>query len=84
MASGFTNSAGQPVAMYPLCNGNFTSGAGVEDCVHRSGITGFYVDYQPVSRLHAFQWTETGIYVVLAVALFTLVALRMRRSAAAA
>lgn len=38
------------------------------DCLARHGI-GIEVTYQPASRYWAFQWTESGIYAALALAL---------------
>lgn len=79
---GYSDAAGQAVELNPACASSIGSDAGYEACLHRSGITNFYLDYQPVTRLNDFQWTETAIFAVLAVVLFALVALRMRRSAA--
>jgi len=69
LSSGAVNAAGQPVSVMPT------------DCVHVAQTTGdptqclashgisIAVTYQPTSRYWPMQWTETGIYLALALAL---------------
>lgn len=48
----------------------------------RTDIVGQYLDYQPLSRLVPFQLIETGVFLVLTVAAFAALWIRMRRSGA--
>lgn len=48
------------------------------DCLANNGIR-IAVTYQPASRHWAFQWTEAGIYVALALALVGFSFWRIRR-----
>ena len=55
-----------PAACLPtLVNGGSTSGL---NCLASHGVQ-VAVTYQPASRFWAFQWTETAIFLVLALAL---------------
>jgi hypothetical protein len=65
--------AGKPVSAVPAdCMQAMQSGKASHpallDCLTSHGIR-IAVTYQPASRYWAFQWTETAIYVALALAL---------------
>ena len=85
LSSGPVNAAGQPVSTTPAaCTsvGGTGVSAGVQgrafppgqgpaafvDCLGRHGIREA-ITYQPASRYWRFQWTETAIYLALALAL---------------
>jgi len=85
LSSGPVNAAGQPVSTTPAaCTsvGNTGQSAGAQgnafppgqgpaafvDCLGRHGIRET-ITYQPASRYWPFQWTETAIYLALALAL---------------
>ncbi len=71
LSSGAVNAAGHPVSTAPsACTQAVVSGAGPSglDCLASHGIR-IAVTYQPASRYWAFQWTETAIYLALALAL---------------
>ena len=85
LSSGPVNAAGQPVSTTPAaCTsvGNTGQSAGAQgnafppgqgpaafvDCLGRHGIREA-ITYQPASRYWPFQWTETAIYLALALAL---------------
>ncbi len=71
LSSGAVNAAGHPVSTAPsACTQAVVSGAGISglDCLASHGIR-IAVTYQPESRYWAFQWTETAIYLALALAL---------------
>jgi ABC-2 family transporter protein len=59
------NAAGQPVSTSPACA---RQGRRTENCLASQGIR-VGVTYQPTSRYWAIQWTETAIYLVMALAL---------------
>lgn len=51
-----------------------------QDCLHQTGVTSYYTEYQPGDRLETFRLIEFVIFVVLAAGLFGLTWLRMRRA----
>jgi hypothetical protein len=71
ISSGAVNAAGHPVGTSPaaclpaVVTGNGNSGL---NCLASHGIR-IAVTYQPASRYWAFQWTETAIFLALALAL---------------
>jgi hypothetical protein len=72
LSSGAVNAAGQPVSTTPaaciaatLQQSNYSA---FPDCLASHGIREA-VSYQPASRYWPFQWTETAIYLALALAL---------------
>ncbi len=71
LSSGAVDAAGHPVSTAPsACTQAVVSGAlssGL-DCLASHGIR-IAATYQPASRYWAFQWTETAIYLALALAL---------------
>jgi hypothetical protein len=85
LSSGPVNAAGQPVSTTPAaCTsvGNTGQSAGAQgnafqagqgpaafvDCLGRHGIREA-ITYQPANRYWRFQWTETAIYLTLALAM---------------
>jgi hypothetical protein len=70
ISSGAVDAAGQPTHIVPAaCVQAMTSGEGSGlDCLASHGIR-VAVTYQPLSRYWAFEWTETAIYLALALAL---------------
>jgi hypothetical protein len=71
LSSGAVDAAGHPVSTAPsACTQAVVNGAGPSglDCLASHGIR-IAVTYQPGSRYWAFQWTETAIYLAVAVAL---------------
>jgi hypothetical protein len=54
--------------------------AAINPCLRRNGIVGDFILYQPADRLPTFRLFEAGIFVVLAVALFVVTWLWLRRS----
>jgi hypothetical protein len=72
------DAAGQPVSTSPACA---RQRADDESCLAGQGIR-IGVSYQPTSRFWAIQWTETAIYLVLALALagYCFLRLNLRRS----
>jgi hypothetical protein len=70
ISSGAVNAAGQPVAAIPApCAAPGANGSpAFEPCLTRHGIR-VAITYQPTSRYWAIQWTETAIYLALALAL---------------
>jgi ABC-type nitrate/sulfonate/bicarbonate transport system ATPase subunit len=72
LSSGAVDSAGHPVSTVPsACVQAVVSQAGGPsglDCLAGHGIR-IAVTYQPASRYWAFEWTETAIYLALALAL---------------
>jgi ABC-type transport system involved in multi-copper enzyme maturation permease subunit len=71
LSSRAVDAAGQPVRTAPpACLQAVVNGSGPAglDCLASHGIR-IAVTYQPASRYWAFQWTETAIYLALAVAL---------------
>ena len=71
ISSGAVNAAGHPIGTSPaaclqtLVNGGSSSGL---SCLASHGVQ-VAVTYQPAGRYWAFQWTETAIFLVLALAL---------------
>jgi hypothetical protein len=77
LASHAVNAAGQPVSIVPAaCLGQHTGDP--MPCMASHGIE-VAVSYQPVSRYWAFQWTETAIFLALALALAGLCFWRLSR-----
>ena len=76
--SDLANAAGQPIA-FPVNCGNAIDAA-LTTCLGRNGIVNDLIVYQPASRLPTFRLIESGIFVVLAIALFTVTWLWLRRS----
>jgi hypothetical protein len=72
------NAAGQPVSSSQACAGQAQQ---TQNCLARQGVR-IGVTYQPTSRYWAIQWTETAIYLVVALALagFCFWRLNLRRS----
>jgi hypothetical protein len=70
LSSGPVNAAGQPVSTTPAaCIAASIQGpSAFTDCLASHGIREA-VTYQPASRYWPFQWTETAIYLALALAL---------------
>jgi hypothetical protein len=70
LSSGAVNTAGNPVGTVPACKQAIlaSSPSSGLDCLASNGIR-IAVTYQPASRYWAFQWTETAIYLALALAL---------------
>jgi hypothetical protein len=62
ISTGAVNASGQPVSTLPACAHQG------QNCLASHGIR-IAVTYQPTSRYWAIQWTETGIYLALALAL---------------
>jgi hypothetical protein len=76
------NAAGQRVTTLPancMLPGTTTTAA-FDDCLRRNGIPNDLIVYQSADRLPAFRLIEAGIFVVLAVALFAVTWLWLRRS----
>lgn len=68
LSSGAVDAAGQPVSVMPAdCVHASTTGDPTQ-CLASHGIK-IAVTYQPTSRYWPIQWTETGIYLALALAL---------------
>jgi hypothetical protein len=68
-SSGAVNAAGQPVSVMPAACVNAASTTGdPTQCLASHGI-GIAVSYLPTSRYWPIQWTETGIYLALALVL---------------
>jgi hypothetical protein len=70
ISGGAVNAAGQPVTVIPAaCRQGAANGTSdFPGCLTSHGIR-IAVTYQPTSRFWAIQWTETGIYLALALAL---------------
>ncbi len=64
LSAHFVNAAGQPVSTSPACA---RQGRQIQSCLASQGIR-VGVTYQPTSRYWAIQWTETAIYLVMALA----------------
>ncbi|WP_405987908.1 ABC transporter permease subunit [Streptomyces sp. NBC_00986] len=67
LAEQTVNASGHPTAMPP----SFADCASFADCVHALDKSGYQqqVTYQPADNFWALQWTETGIYLGLALGL---------------
>ena len=70
LSSGAVNAAGQAVHATPAaCTGRLMQNSpAFFDCLASNGIRES-ISYQPVSRYWAFQWTETALYLALALAM---------------
>ena len=70
LSSGPVNVAGQPVSTTPAaCTApSIENSPAFYDCLTSQGIREA-ISYQPASRYWPFQWTETAIYLALALAL---------------
>jgi hypothetical protein len=70
LSSGAINAAGQATSMTPAActTPSVLGGPSLFPCLARNGIREA-ITYQPAGRYWPFQWTETGIYLVLALAL---------------
>jgi hypothetical protein len=70
ISSGAVNTAGQAVSTTPAActTPSMRNGPAFFDCLASHGIREA-ISYQPASRYWAFQWTETAIYLALALAL---------------
>jgi hypothetical protein len=70
ISSGAVDAAGQPVSIIPAaCVASGANGSSAfGPCMSRQGIR-VGITYQPTSRYWAIQWTETAIYLALALAL---------------
>jgi hypothetical protein len=69
LSSAAVNAAGQPVSVMPAaCVHAAASTGDPTSCLASHGIV-IAVSYQPTSRYWPIQWTETGIYLALALAL---------------
>jgi ABC-2 family transporter protein len=70
ISGGAVNAAGQPVSVIPAaCRQGAANGTSdFPGCMASHGIR-IAVTYEPTSRYWAIQWTETGIYLALALAL---------------
>ena len=71
LSSGPVNAAGQPVSNTPaacIAVSTESDPSAFPDCLASHGIREA-VTYQPASRYWPFQWTETAIYLALALAL---------------
>jgi ABC-type transport system involved in multi-copper enzyme maturation permease subunit len=77
LASHAVNAAGQPASVMPAACINPASGDSLS-CLASHGIE-VAVTYQPTSRYWAFQWTETAIFLALALALAGLCFWRLSR-----
>ena len=83
LSNGAADMAGKPVSAVPAdCMQAMQTGKASHpallDCLASHGIR-VAVTYQPASRYWAFQWTETAIYVALALALAGYCFWRIRR-----
>jgi hypothetical protein len=86
LATAAVDSAGHPVSAVPAdCIQAMEAASGklshpaLLDCLDRHDVR-IAVTYQPASRYWAFQWTETAIYIALALALAGYCFWRIRRS----
>jgi hypothetical protein len=82
-SSGAANAAGHPVSTFvpSACTAAAISsgpGPALANCLTHRGIR-IAVSYQPASRYWPLQWTETGIYLVLSLALAGYCFRRLRR-----
>jgi hypothetical protein len=80
LSSGAVDSAGHPVIVAPAACMQAVTGAGPAaiQCLASHGVR-IGVSYQPASRYWAFEATETGIFLVLALALAGLCFWRLSR-----
>jgi hypothetical protein len=68
LSSGAVDAAGSPISTVPAACSQAVLGADGLDCLASNGVR-VAVTYQPASRYWTFEWTETAIYLVLALAL---------------
>jgi hypothetical protein len=68
MDSHAVNAAGQPASVIPAACNSPAGSNNLLQCLASHGIR-VAVTYQPISRYWAFQWTETAIFLALALAL---------------
>jgi hypothetical protein len=68
LSSGAVNAAGEPVSTVPAACGQAARADSGLDCLASNGIR-VAITYQPASRYWTFEWTETAIYLALALAL---------------
>jgi hypothetical protein len=81
LSSGAVDAAGRPVNAVPAACQSAVAGGQVftaVSCLASQGIR-VTVSYQPASRYWAFEWAETGIFLVLAVAMAGLCFWRLSR-----
>jgi hypothetical protein len=79
LSSGAVSAAGQPVSVTPAaCTARSDSPPDFLKCLASHGIRET-VSYQPARRYWAFQWTETAIYLAVALALAGYCFWRLRR-----
>jgi hypothetical protein len=78
MASHAVNAAGQPVSVIPDACFSARQSGDLLTCLASRGVE-VAVTYQPASRYWALQWTETGIFLALALALAGLCFWRISR-----
>jgi len=69
LSSGAVNATGNPVSSFPFCTqAGLRSLSSTMTCLASHGIR-VAVTYQPAGRYWAFEWTETAIFLALALAL---------------
>jgi hypothetical protein len=68
LSSGAVDAAGNPVSTVPAACVQVVAADSGLDCMASQGIR-VAVTYQPASRYWTFEWTETAIYLALALAL---------------
>jgi hypothetical protein len=73
---GIVDAAGNVMEVPKACIGV----NGAIECARANGVAGQFERYQPVERVVAFQWIETGIYLGLAAILVTVAFVWVRRS----
>ncbi|HYS41975.1 MAG TPA: ABC transporter permease subunit [Pseudonocardiaceae bacterium] len=75
------NAAGQSINYTINCPAGLDASiANMNTCLRHNGVAGDLFRYQPADRLPTFRLIESGIFVVLAVALFAVTWLWLRRS----
>jgi len=77
---GYLDSAGNTMGYPRACMGSFDSADGYDKCLRDNGIVKSYNDFQPIERLATFQFIEFAIFTVLAVGLFALAWVMVRRA----
>lgn len=73
--SGFLGSDGNPINVPDACFGT----PGLSGCLKRNGVTSTFAEYHPPSQFWSMQLAESGIVLVLAVALIGLGAWVLRK-----
>jgi hypothetical protein len=79
---GYLNAQGVEVGFPPACYGTTSTAptdAQFAACEQSHGLTGFYTDFQPESRVPTFQLIEFGIYLVLTACCLLLALRTVRR-----